>query len=840
MKNKIPNFFKLCTLLFLVVSVQGFSQDHTMHVEKKETAKEDGNGKISFGGKTVRYDLYVKDTLVNFSGKPARAIATNGKLQAPTLYFKEGDTAEIYLHNQLKENAGLHWHGVILPNEMDGVPYLTTKEVKPGETHLYKFRISQNGTYWYHSHEGTQEQIGMNGILVFQKRDGQPDKKFDADIPVLLGEWTDENPKQIMRRLHMDQGDYWSVKKGTVQSYSEAAKVGHFGTKLLNEWKRMEAMDVSDVYYNNFLINGKISSDYKNLKAGDKVHLRVVNGGSSSYFWLNYGGGKFTVIGNDGNEVEPVEVDRLIVGVSETYDIVVTIPENKSFEFRATSEDRQGHASLYLGDGEKVDAPNLPKLMLFEGMKMMNGMMEMSGDMKPMTMTMGNQMMDMNEVMYPEIPESQRMQTMKHMNEMMGMKDKSSDMEMDHSKMDHGAMDMKADMTKDSKEIDHSKMDHSEMKMDSDKEVDHSKMDHSKMDMNSDMKMKDDKMDHSMHNMDESDSKTIKRLSYNMLKAPFKTILPDDNVKELNFTLEGNMRNYLWTLDNKTVAESDKILIKKGQVVRITMYNNSMMRHPMHLHGHDFRLINSKGEYSPLKNVVDMAPMETNTIEFAANQDGDWFFHCHILYHMMGGMGKVFEYENSAPNPQLPNKEAAYRKFLKTNQMISTKAMLDVASNKLHFENMTMVGARWMNVNEFHSNYQFDHYEGSVKVGRFLGKYQWAMPYVGFRTQKTHDLAKTWFGQNVMPQNENVAIAGIRYILPFLVTADANVDHNGKVRLELSREGIPISPRIRGSFAVNSDKEFDFGLKYIVQKWVSISTNYDSEFGFGAGLTFMY
>ena len=817
MKNKIPNFFKLCTLLFLVVSVQGFSQDHNMHMQKKETTKEDG--KISFGGKTVRYDLYVKDTLVNFSGKPARAIATNGKLQAPTLYFKEGDTAEIYLHNRLKENTGLHWHGVILSNEMDGVPYLTTKEVKPGETHLYKFRISQNGTYWYHSHEGTQEQIGMNGILVFQKRDGQPDKKFDVDIPVLLGEWTDENPKQIMRRLHMDQGDYWSVKKGTVQSYSEAAKVGHFGTKLLNEWKRMEAMDVSDVYYNNFLINGKISSDYKNLKAGDKVHLRVVNGGSSSYFWLNYGGGKFTVIGNDGNEVEPVEVDRLIVGVSETYDIVVTIPENKSFEFRATSEDRQGHASLYLGDGEKIDAPNLPKLMLFEGMKMMNGMMKMSGDMKPMTMTMGNQMMDMNEVMYPEIPESQRMETMKHMNEMMGMKEKSSEINQPTGRAG---------------------MDHSEMKMDSDKEVDHSKMDHSKMDMNSDMKMKDDKMDHSMHDISSTDQKSIKRLNYNMLKSPFKTVLPDDNVKELNFTLEGNMRNYLWTLDNKTVAESDKILIKKGQVVRITLYNNSMMRHPMHLHGHDFRLINSKGEYSPLKNVVDMAPMETNTIEFAANQDGDWFFHCHILYHMMGGMGKVFEYENSAPNPQLPNKEAAYRKFLKTNQMISTKAMLDVASNKLHFENMTMVGARWMNVNEFHSNYQFDHYEGSVKVGRFLGKYQWAMPYVGFRTQKTHDLAKTWFGQNVMPQNENVAIAGIRYILPFLVTADANVDHNGKVRLELGREGIPISPRIRGSFAVNSDKEFDFGLKYIVQKWVSISTNYDSEFGFGAGLTFMY
>ena len=786
MKNKNLYMIKSFTFLFLMIFATGFSQEHDMKMEKKSASKNDDTGKISFEGKTVRYDLYVKDTLVNFSGKPARAIAINGKLQAPTLYFTEGDTAEIYLHNQLKENTGLHWHGVILPNEMDGVPYLTTKPVKSGETHLYKFRISQNGTYWYHSHEGTQEQIGMNGILVFNKREGQPAKMYDADIPVLLGEWTDENPKQIMRRLHMDRGDFWAIKKGAVQSYSEAISKGHFGTKLLNEWKRMEAMDVSDVYYNNFLINGAISSDYKNLKAGDKVHLRVANGGSSSYFWLNYGGGKITVIGSDGNETEPVEVDRLIIGVSETYDIEVTIPENKSFEFRSTAEDRQGYASLWLGNGEKVEAPTLPHLMLFEGMKMMNGMMKMNGDMKPMNMTMGNQVMDMNEVMYPELSEDQRMKTRQHMNEMMGMKSEI--------KMDDGKKDMKSEM----------------------------------------------KMDHSAHIMDSGEVKSIKRLNYNMLKAKFKTILPSENVKQLDFTLEGNMRNYLWTLDNKTVAEFDKILIKKGEVVRITMYNNSMMRHPMHLHGHDFRLVNAKGEYAPLKNVVDIAPMETVTIEFTANQDGDWFFHCHILYHMMSGMGKVFTYENSAPNPQLPDKEASYRKFISSNQMISTAAMLDVASNKFHLENMSMLGARWMNVNELHSNYDFTHYEGSVKLGRFLGKYQWAMPYVGFRTTKTHEMDKTWFGQNVMPKDQNVAIAGIRYILPMLIVADANVDHNGKVRLELGREGIPISPRIRGSFSVNSDKEFDFSLKYIVQKWLSVSTNYDSEFGFGAGLTFMY
>lgn len=773
-------------------------EDHSHHADAESSKEEKSvlkrnseNGRITFGGKTVRYDLYVKDTIVNFTGKNRRAIAINGKLQAPTLYFTEGDTAEIYLHNMLKENTGLHWHGVILPNEHDGVPYLTTKPVKPGETHLYKFRISQNGTYWYHSHEALQEQIGMNGILVFKKREGEPKTEYNAEIPVLLGDWSDDDPMQIARRLHMANTDWYAVKKNAVQSYWEAIKSGNLGTKALNEWKRMEAMDVSDVYYDKFLINGTPSSDYSNLKAGDKVRLRVANGGSSTYFWLNYGGGKIKVVGNDGNDVVPVEVDRLIVGVSETYDIEVTIPENKSFEFRATSEDRIGHASLWLGSGEKVEAPNLPRLMLFEGMKMMNGMMEMSGNMKPMNMTMGNQMMDMNEVMYPELSENQRKTTAKHINEMMGVKTKEDKKE-DHSQ--HSGMDMK-------------------------------------------------------------EEKTIKRLSYNILKSPEKTILPTDSIREMKFTLEGNMNHYLWTLDNKTVTETDKILIKKGEVLRIKMYNNSMMRHPMHLHGHDFRLINSKGEYSPLKNVVDIMPMETVTIEFAANQDGDWFFHCHILYHMMAGMGRIFSYENSKPNPQLPNRKLAWKNFIQDNKMTSSMAMLDVASNKIHAETMTMFGPRWANLNEFHSNWNFDHFEGSAKVGRFLGKFQWALPYAGIRVQKNHEIMerqmaedmgmdfhgkKTWFGQQKASKNKFAFIVGMQYVLPMLITADASVDQNGKVLLELSREDIPLSRRLRGNFSVNSDGEFSTGVRYILQKWLSVSGNYDNEMGWGAGVTLTY
>ena len=745
------------------------------------------NGRVSFGGKTVRYDLYVKDTLVNFTGKQRRAIAVNGKLQAPTLYFTEGDTAEIYLHNQLKEKTGFHWHGVILPNEQDGVPYLTTKPVLPGETHLYKFKISQNGTYWYHSHQGLQEQIGMNGLLVFKKRDSQKDLQFDADLPVLLGEWSDENPHNIMRRLHMGNTDWYAIKKNSVQSYAEAIQSGNFTTKLLNEWKRMEAMDVSDVYYEKFLINGLPSSKYANLKAGDKVRLRVANGGSSTYFWLNFGGGKIKVIANDGNDVQPVEVDRLIVGVSETYDIEVTIPENKSFEFRATSEDRFGHASLWLGSGEKKPAPDLPRLMLFEGMKLMNGMMKISGDMKPMTMEMGSQSMDINEVMYPEISAEQRKMSMTHINEMMGVKTKENPSA--HS-------------------------DHSEMTS--------------------------------------QQQPPIKRLSYANLASTEKTGLPSDQVKELQFTLEGNMSHYLWTLDNKTVLETDKIKIKKGEVLRIKLYNNSMMRHPMHLHGHDFRLINSKGDYSPLKTVLDIMPMETNTIEFAANQDGDWFFHCHILYHMMAGMGRIFTYEDSAPNPQLPNKASAWKDFVKDNSMSSSMAMLDVTSSRLHAETMTMFGPRWVNKNEFHSNWKFDHLEATLKAGRYLGKFQWALPYVGLRLSNKHEeissglhgqastAKKSWFGQSRLQNNTASAVVGMQYVLPWLVTADASVDHTGRVVLELSREDIPISRRLRGAISVNSDNEFNTGIHYIVQKWLSISGNYDNKMGWGAGLMLTY
>ncbi|WP_164112683.1 MULTISPECIES: multicopper oxidase family protein [Sphingobacterium] len=719
---------------------------------------------------TVTYHLYLQDTVVTYGGVKKRAIAANGQIPMPTLVFTEGDTAEIVVHNQLKESSSLHWHGVWLPNREDGVPFLTQMPIAPGTTYTYRFPVIQNGTYWYHSHSGLQEQIGMYGSIIFHKQKGDPTfRKGIDDIPtvsVLLSEWTNTKPETVQRMLHTGN-DWPGIKKNAVQSYGEAIKEGHFKTKVTNEWKRMEAMDVSDVYYEQFLINGQATSQLSQFKAGDRVRLRIANGGASSYFWLTYAGGKITVIANDGNDVEPVDVDRLIIGVSETYDIIVTIPaENTSYELAATAEDRSGSASLFVGNGIRQLKAPLPRLRYFEGMKMMNDMMKMNGDMNDMGMQMNLQKMDMNAVMYPEIAVSQETTS-------------SSQNASDHQ--GHGTPSNRSD---------------------------------------------------------------IVTLNYSMLKATEKTTL-DANapVRELKFELTGNMNRYVWSMDNKVMSETDKIPIKKGEVLRITLYNNSMMRHPMHLHGFDFRLINGQGDYAPMKNVMDIMPMETNVIEFEANREGDWFFHCHILYHMMAGMNRVFEVGNY-DNPLLPNKEKAYKTLQKESNMVHFMAQNDFATNGNDGEAMVQ-NARWSLGTEWRLGYNDIHgYEVETHLGRYIGKMQWLMPFIGFdwryRRMGEDEHEKNMFGQVNKKDNRSAVSLGVMYTLPLLINFQAEVYHDGVARLSLMREDIPLSRRLRGGFMVNTDKEYMVDLRYIVHKNLGIRTHYDSDMGFGVGLAINY
>ena len=739
--------------------------------------------------KTVRYDLYVTDTIVNFTGKSKHAIAVNGQIPMPTLTFTEGDTAEIYVHNMMDEETSLHWHGLFLPNRYDGVPNLTQMPIKPHTTFLYRFPIIQHGTHWYHSHTELQEQIGMYGAMILNKR-----KELDIPtIPIVLSEWTDMKPEEVHRSLH-NATDWFAIKKGTTQSYSEAIKAGYLKTKLANEWKRMNAMDVSDVAYDKFLVNGKNVYEQHQFKAGDKVRLRIANAGASSYFWLTYSGGKITVVATDGNDVEPVEVDRLIIAVSETYDVIVTIPENKSYEFLVTPEDRIKSASLWLGTGEEMPAAKLPKLKYFAGMKMMNNMMAMNGDLKPMGMEMSNQMMDMNTVMYPEITGDEK---------------------------------PKPDIKKDTMQG------------------------HNMQTPNN----------NSMQGMNmEAETGDIVTLNYTMLRATEKTTLPNAPVKELRFNLTGNMNRYVWSLDNKVISESDKILIKQGENVRIVLYNNSMMRHPMHLHGHDFRLLNGQGDYAPLKNIIDIMPMERDTIEFAANASGDWFFHCHILYHMMSGMGRVFSYENSPANPGIPNPKLAQRKLFADDRMFHFMVRVGIEDNGSDGDAM-LAQTRWKLSTMWHLGYHDMHgYESETMIGRYLGKMQWIYPYVGFdyhfkmegmAAKNIFDLEHSpknifgseknnLFGQTSNKNGRKTIVAGIAYTLPTLTVADLRIDGNGKLRFQLSREDIAVTPRLRLGWMINTDKEYMAGFRYIVGKYISLSTHYDSDMGLGAGVTFTY
>jgi FtsP/CotA-like multicopper oxidase with cupredoxin domain len=728
-----PAFLFLTWLLF---SNFVFAQDDM----KMDMGKEVQSVKLPFYTKTgnrVIYHLYITDTIVNYTGKSRAAMAINGSIPAPVLNFTEGDTAEIYVHNISMMESSIHWHGIILPNQYDGVSYLTTAPIKMGQTHYYTFPIKQNGTYWYHSHTMMQQQSGMYGAIIIHKKQELVKKEYT----LLLSDWTDENPDEVDRSLH-NATDWYGIKKGSTQSYSESIKAGYFKTKLTNELKRMTAMDVSDVYYDRFFSNGKTENQAHGFKAGDTVKLRIVNGSSSTYFWLNYAGSKLIVVANDGKDVVSVPVDRLLIAVSETYDVLVVLPENKSYALTATAEDRTKSTTLWLGEGMKILADSMPRLKYFEGMKMMNDMMKMNGDMNDMGMKMSLQQMDMNSVMYPET----------------------------------------------------------------------------------------------------GGSKEIITLNYAMLRSPVKTTLPDAPIKEFTFNLSGNMNRYVWTIDNKTVSETDKIMIKKGENVRIILYNGTMMRHPMHLHGHFFRVLNGQGDYSPLKNVLDIMPMETDTLEFAATESGDWFFHCHILYHMMSGMGRLFSYEGSPVNPEIGDPVKALKKIYADDRKIHAMAKVGLESNGSDGEIM-FANTRYQLQTEWRIGLTQEHgFESESHIGRYLGKMQWWFPYIGwdFRYRKMDGPEKDLFGNVNSKDNRKAFCLGVEYTMPFLIKADARFDTEGKIRFQLKREDVPVSKRIRFNFMINTDKEYMAGFRYAVTKYFSLSTHYDSDMGIGAGLTFTY
>lgn len=300
------------------------------------------------------YTLTIEQQTVNITGKEVMGMTVNGSIPGPTLEFTEGEQAVIHVINKMDVETSIHWHGILLPNFQDGVPYLTTPPIKPGTTFTYNFPINHSGTYWYHSHTMLQEQSGVFGSIVIQPKEKTLD--YDKELVLMLSDWTNEKPKDVMRTLKRGS-EWYGIKKGTSTPLNQVIGRGAFGAQLDFWRQRMEGADIADIYYSAFLINGKQLAEYPNFKSGEKVRLRIINGSASTQFWMTFGGESPLLISADGLDVTPVKRNKIFIAIAETYDFIVTIPQSGKLEFRAMAQDGSGTALAYFGNGEIVSAP---------------------------------------------------------------------------------------------------------------------------------------------------------------------------------------------------------------------------------------------------------------------------------------------------------------------------------------------------------------------------------------------------------------------------------------------------------------------------------------------------
>ena len=738
-------------------------------------------------GRPVReYNLTIEKNEMTLGGVTAKAMTINGSIPGPTLEFNEGDLALINVTNKMDVETSVHWHGLILPNFYDGVPYLNTPPIEPGDTFQYRIPINQSGTYWYHSHTLLQEQKGVYGSIIIQPKEKTLD--YNKDLVVMLSDWTNEKPMNVLRNLK--RGNEWyQVKKGTAVPLSRVIKEGALGAQFKFWRDRMDGADISDIYYPAFLTNGKKVAEYPEFKPGEKVRLRFINASASTYYWMDFGGGNPIIVASDGIDVEPVHKSRFLFGIAETYDVIVTIPEG-TLEITATTQDGSGNTSLHLGQGTLFPAVVIDRPDKVEMMK----------QMATMDMKMGA----------PAMVGNQKKKTPEVLMQKYGMK---MDMKDGQMKINMGnTMEMKKDSMS---------MNHNET---SDKMKGHMNHDMSKM-----------KKDSSV--FDYSTRKTY--FNYDFLKAKENTTFETDApVNEILLNLTGNMQRYIWSMNGVPLSETDNIKIKGGEVTRITLNNITMMHHPMHLHGHFFRVINENGERSPLKHTVNVPPMQKVIIEFYNEEVGDWIFHCHVLYHMMGGMARVFSYDTPRDERM---KEFPAQKLVDETDLYYSWGAARIGSN---FNELFLTTSNIRN--EFGLRAEFDFSQNAeieVNYNRYLN--DWVRVYVGVNTETEIP--------NSYDEFNTVGLVGLKYFTPYRFNIDVSMDHQLRPRIRLDRE-LLIFPRIflEGEYEYRADfgwvndlennKSFEsetqwlVGLSYILSRNFSIQGNYNNRFGIGGGL----
>ncbi|UAB75842.1 multicopper oxidase domain-containing protein [Mesoflavibacter sp. SCSIO 43206] len=752
------------TILLLFLTSMAFAQVGTNGEDRKEE------------GRPIReYNLTIEKNEMTLGGVTANGMTINGGIPGPTLEFNEGDLAIINVTNKMDEETSVHWHGLILPNFYDGVPYLTTPPIKANTTFQYRIPINQSGTYWYHSHTMLQEQKGVYGSIVIHPKEKTLD--YDKDLVVVLSDWTNEKPMNVLRNLK--RGNEWyQVKKGTAVPLSRVIKEGALGAQFKFWRDRMEGADIADVYYPAFLANGKKLAEYSEFKTGEKVRLRFINASASSYYWVDFGGGNPMIVASDGVDVTPEYKNRFLFAIAETYDVIVTIPEG-TLEITATAQDGSGNTSIRLGSGKLYPATVIDRPDKVAMMK----------QMAKMDMKMGA----------PAMVGNQKKKTPEFLMQTYGMKMK---------------MDMKD----------------GQMKMDND--------------MNMEMKKDATPMNHMMSTMQKDTAsfnydtrKTY--FNYDFLKAKENTTFKTDApVNEILLNLTGNMQRYVWSMNGTPLSETDKIKIKSDEVTRITLNNLTMMHHPMHLHGHYFRVINENGERSPLKHTVNVPPMKKVIIEFYNEEYGDWFFHCHVLYHMMGGMARVFSYDTPRDERMKPY---PVQNLIDETDHYYSWGMLRGGSN---FNELLLMSSSIRN--EFALRAEFDYNQNAeieVNYNRYLN--DWVRVYAGVNTEtSTPDSYDTF---------NTVGLVGVKYFTPYRFNVDVSMDHQLRPRIRLDRE-LLIFPRIflEGEYEYRADfgwvnelennKSYEgetqwlIGASYILSRNFSIQGNYNNRYGWGGGL----
>ena len=736
-------------------------------------AGTNGNDRNEEGRPVKEYNLTIEQNEMTLGGIKAKAMTINGSIPGPVLEFNEGDLAVINVTNKMDVETSVHWHGIILPNFFDGVPYLTTPPIKPGTTFQYRIPLNQSGTYWYHSHTMLQEQKGVYGSIVIQPK--EKTLEYDKDLVVVLSDWTNEKPMNVLRNLKRGN-DWYQIRKGTAVPLSRAIAQGGFGAQLKMWRDRMEGADIADIYYPAFLSNGKKQAEYPAFEPGEKVRLRFINASASTYYWLDFGTGKPMLVASDGVDVQPVHKNRFLFAIAETYDVIVTIPEGK-LEIIATAQDGSGHTAIHLGSGKLFAAQVIDR---------------------PDKVAMMKQMAKMNMKMgAPSLTGNKNKNTPEFLMKKYGME---MNMDMDNKK--EGDMPMNHEM-----DMEH--MNHSTMP---------------EKDTTSDFN----------HN------ERMIHFNYNFLEAKEKTTFnPDIPVNKMLLNLTGNMNRYVWSLNGIPLSETDNIKIKGGEVTRITLNNLTMMHHPMHLHGHFFRVINENGEHSPLKHTVNVPPMQKVTIEFYNGEYGDWFFHCHILYHMMGGMARVMSYDT--PRDERMN-DFPINELLDETDHYFSWGLAELGSNFSEFR-LTSGNIR----NEFNLRVESDYNQNSeveFSYNRYLN--DWVRIYAGFNTE------------NKIPDSygkfNTVGLVGVKYFTPYMFYVDMSIDHQLRPRLRVDKE-ILLFPRfflegeyeyladfgwvndLEDNISFEGEAEWLIRASYMLSRNFSIQANYNSHYGWGGGLS---